>query len=54
MLAWPDADPAAAAIVAAGGLLFALMLWRAGIHPSVTATEAGLVIQNPFETVTLP
>jgi hypothetical protein len=54
VVGWPDADKLAAALVAAFGLVLALMLWRAGIHPSVAATEAGLVIRNPLETVTVP
>ena len=52
--AWPDADRLAAALVAALGLCVALMVWRVGIHPSLAATETGLVIRNPLETVRVP
>jgi hypothetical protein len=52
--AWPDADRLAAALVAALGLCLTLTAWRVGVHPSVAATETGLVIRNPLETVAIP
>lgn len=50
----PDTDRTGPAIATAFGIVVALTLWRAGIHPSVTATDVGVVIRNPLETVTVP
>jgi hypothetical protein len=50
----PDADAVAVALVVVAGLVIAAVLWRAGIHPSVTATQYGLVIRNPLARVVVP
>lgn len=48
-----NADKVTAALVAAVSIFVALMSWRAGIHPSVVATEDGLVVHNPLGTTTI-
>jgi hypothetical protein len=53
VLLWPDADKADGGIVAAPFALTIALLWRAAIHPSAEATEHGLIVHNPLETVTI-
>ncbi len=48
---WPDADRVAAALVAAFSLLLIALAWLSAIRPSVTASDIGLTIRNPLETV---
>jgi hypothetical protein len=35
-------------------VLFAVGGWRYGLHPSLAATDEGVVIRNPFRRVTVP
>lgn len=54
VLWWPDADRTAAALAAAVDLVFVVLLWRMGLHPSLEATAAGLTVRNPLQTVEIP
>jgi len=40
--------------LAALAVLFAVGGWRYGLHPSLAATDEGVVIRNPFRRVVVP